>query len=296
MSAPEASNINRLILGTAQFGLNYGISNQRGQIPQEEVKAILAKATQAGITTLDTAAAYGNSEQRIGNALAEAGTDFRIISKYPPNRPDQSIKQAFEESLERLGVPKLYGYLLHSYSTYSSKPAVLEELQELKASGLVEKVGISLYHPQEAEELLSANAPIDIVQFPYSIFDRRFDEVLPKLQQQGIEAHVRSVYLQGLYFMQPDKLPQHLQPVAAKIAALQQLAQEYQLPLGAVCLGFALANPYISNAVIGVESLQTLLENIRFCVYTLPEQLLAALEQLKEENENIILPYKWPAS
>jgi aryl-alcohol dehydrogenase-like predicted oxidoreductase len=296
VSAAEAPQTSRLILGTAQFGLNYGISNQRGQIPQEEVKAILTEAAKAGISTLDTAAAYGNSEQSIGTALAETATGFRIISKYPPNRPEQRIKQAFEESLERLGVDKLYGYLLHSYSTYSNNPVVLDELQELKASGKVEKIGISLYHPAEAEELLSRNAAVDIVQFPYSIFDRRFDEVLPKLLQKGIETHVRSVYLQGLYFVQPDRLPQHLQPVAPKLATLQQLAQEHQLPMGAICQGFALANYYISNIVIGVESLQTLQENISFSNLILPDKLLAALDQLKEENENILLPYKWPAT
>jgi aryl-alcohol dehydrogenase-like predicted oxidoreductase len=293
LSNPE--HIHRLILGTAQFGLNYGISNQRGQIPQEEVQAILQEAAWAGITTLDTAAAYGNSEQSIGAALAETGAMLRIISKYPPNTV-KGIRQAFDESLDRLGVTKLHGYLLHSYSTYSHNPAVLDELQELKSGGQVEKVGISLYHPAEAEALLRKNAPVDLVQFPYSVFDRRFEQVLPELQQRGIETHVRSVYLQGLYFMQPARLPQHLQPAAPKLAKLQQLAREQQLPLGALCLGFVLANPYISQVVVGIESLQTLRENISFCGTLVPEEVLDALQQLKEEDENILLPYKWPAS
>jgi aryl-alcohol dehydrogenase-like predicted oxidoreductase len=220
---------------------------------------------------------------------------YRIISKYPPNQPDKSIAQAFRESLERLRSDKLYGYLLHSFASYGSKPSVLDELLELKSSGQVEKIGISLYHPTEAEELLRQKAPIDIVQFPYSIFDRRFEELLPELRSRGIETHIRSVYLQGLYFMQPDRLPPHLQEAAPKLGRLRQLATEYQLPIGAVCLGFALANPYISQVVIGVESLQTLRENIGFSDTVLPEALHAELLELKEENENILLPYKWPA-
>ncbi|WP_299701102.1 aldo/keto reductase [uncultured Pontibacter sp.] len=295
MKAAPFKNTGRLILGTAQFGLDYGISNQRGQVPQQEVAAILSEAATAGILTLDTAAAYGSSEQCLGEVLSTLPDQYRIISKYPPNQPDKSITQAFRESLQRLHVDKLYGYLLHSYATYGGKPAVLDELRELKSSGQVKKIGISLYHPAEAEELLRLEAPIDLVQFPYSVFDRRFEELLPELRSRGIETHIRSVYLQGLYFMQSSNLPPHLQEAAPKLERLQQLAKTYQLPIGAVCLGFALSNPYISQVVIGVESLQTLRENISFSDTVLTEALFTELLELKEENEHILLPYKWPA-
>ncbi|WP_076423105.1 aldo/keto reductase [Pontibacter lucknowensis] len=296
MNLDTPSPTKRLILGTAQFGLPYGISNQRGQIPEAEIATILTEAAKAGIDTLDTAAAYGSSEQCLGKVLHNLPAPYRIISKYPPNQPDKSVRQAFQESLERLGADKLYGYLLHSYASYSDKPKVLDELQEMKSSGQVEKVGISLYHPAEAEELLLREAPIDLVQFPYSIFDRRFEELLPELKNRGIETHIRSVYLQGLYFMQPDQLPLYLKEAAPKLERLQQLAKAYQLPIGAVCLGFALANPYISRVVIGVESLQTLQENISFSKMPLPEALHTELLELKEENETILLPYKWSAT
>jgi aryl-alcohol dehydrogenase-like predicted oxidoreductase len=295
VSSSSQSPAQRLILGTAQFGLPYGISNQHGQIPEAEVATLLAEAAKAGIDTLDTAAAYGSSEQCLGNALGNLPDQYRIISKYPPNQPDKAIAQAFRESLERLQAEKLYGYLLHSYASYSTKPGILDELQELKASGQVEKVGISLYHPAEAKELLEQNAKVDILQFPYSVFDRRFEELLPELRSRGIETHIRSVYLQGLYFMQPNQLPPHLQGAVPKLERLQELAKTYELPIGAVCLAFALANPYISKVVIGVEDLQTLRENIRYSNTTLPEALHAELLELKEENETILLPYKWPA-
>lgn len=294
ISLTSQTNTKRLILGTVQFGLPYGISNQRGQVPETELAAILAEAASAGINTLDTAAAYGSSELCLGNVLSTTADSLHIISKYPPNT-DKSILEACRESLERLRVEKLHGYLLHSYASYSNKPALLDELQELKSSGLAEKVGLSLYHPAEAEELLQREALLDLVQFPYSIFDRRFEELLPELRSRGIETHVRSVYLQGLFFMQPDRLPLYLQEAAPKLERLQQLAKDYQLPIGAVCLAFALANPYISRVVIGVESLQNLHENIRYSGTELPAALYTALLELKEENENIILPYKWPA-
>lgn len=296
MAADRDTNISKLILGTAQFGLNYGISNQRGQIPQSEVNTILTEASKAGILTLDTAAAYGESEKSLGEALKTIDSDFRIISKYPPNNPEKSVKQALEESLERLGIPKLYGYMLHNYSSYSSNQTILQHFQELKASGKVQKTGISLYHPHEAQELLEKGAAIDLVQFPFSVFDRRFDTLLPQLHQAGIETHVRSVYLQGLYFLQPSDLPEYFKPVAHKIERLQQLATAHNLPLGTLLLGFVLANPFVTNVVLGVESLQTLQENIAYCSTQISEIILTELQDFTEHNEAFLLPYKWPAS
>ncbi|WP_299824494.1 aldo/keto reductase [uncultured Pontibacter sp.] len=288
----KAENLYKLILGTAQFGLDYGISNTRGQITQAEVDAILTKAAEAGITTLDTAAAYGESETSIGKAL-QGKSGFKIITKYPPNEPGKSINRAFEESLQRLGQKKIYGYLLHSFSTYAENPAVIDELLQLKAADKIEKAGVSLYHPAEAEILLKADAPIDIVQFPYSVFDRRFESILPELRWKGIETHVRSVYLQGLYFMQPDAIPAHLQKAAPKVKALQQLAEKYNLPIGAMLMGFVLQNEYIINVVVGVENLQTLEENISFTSTQPPKELILALQDFEEQDENIILPYNW---
>lgn len=293
MTLTGEENISRLILGTVQFGLDYGISNKRGQITHKEVNTILAKAGMAGIKTLDTAAAYGESEAIIGTSLRETGASFQIISKYPPNQPELTIAEAFQNSLNKLRVSYLHAYLLHSYSSYRSKPDIVAELQQLKESGKVKKIGVSLYHPEEALELLEKNVPIDVVQFPYSVLDRRFEDVMPLLRQRGVETHVRSVYLQGLYFMTPNTLPAHFSPVAPKLAGLQQLAKEHHLPLGAMLLGFALANPNMTNVVIGVESLATLQENTDYCRTTLSRELIQELETYQEHNEEIIFPYKW---
>ncbi|WP_266205814.1 aldo/keto reductase [Pontibacter kalidii] len=281
-----------MILGTAQFGLDYGISNTRGKITQTEVAYILSKAAEAGICTLDTAAAYGNSEESIGKSL-QGRSDFNIITKYPPNTPEKSINQAFEESLKRLETKKLYAYLLHSFSSYQNNPTLLDKLLDLKAKGRVEKIGVSVYHPKEAEALLQHHAAIDIVQLPYSVFDQRFNTILPKLRRKGIETHVRSIYLQGLYFMQQESIPQHLQKVAPKVKELQHLAAKYKLPLGAMLMGFVLRHKYITNIVVGVESLQTLEENIAFYASQLKEELYSELQKFEQTDEDIILPYKW---
>jgi aryl-alcohol dehydrogenase-like predicted oxidoreductase len=291
----KEENIRKLIIGTAQFGLSYGISNKRGQILQIEAGAILKRAKEAGISTLDTAAAYGESEESIGSACTENNLQFQIISKYPPSKPDLEIKDAFEASLLKLGTARLYGYFLHSFSSYSQKPNLLHQLQQLKESGKVEKIGISLYHPQEALELLEKEARLDIVQFPYSVFDRRFEQVLPLLRQQGIETHVRSVFLQGLYFLAPHELPGRFSSVAPKIRSLHKLAKHQNILLGAILMGFAFSNPYISNLVIGVEGLETLEENISYCGIRLNQEVLQELQNYQVDDEEVILPYKWTA-
>ena len=292
MTSTREEKIQRLILGTAQFGLNYGISNKHGQITQSEINAILNKASQASITTLDTAAVYGDSEDRIGTSYRETKYNFQIISKYPPNSA-KSITECFQTSLNRLKVDRLHAYLLHSFSTYSNNPAIIAELKQLKDAGKVDKIGISLYHPEEALELIDHKVKLDVVQFPYSVFDRRFEAVLPLLRQRGVETHARSIYLQGLYFIAPEQLPANFSTVSSKIASLQQLASHNNIPLAAMLLGFALSNCNITNIVVGVESLKTLKENIDFCGTIINEQVMQQLHLFQEDNENIILPYNW---
>ncbi|MCJ8166374.1 aldo/keto reductase [Pontibacter sp. E15-1] len=287
--------INRLILGTAQFGLDYGISNREGKILQQEANAILELAGSAGITTLDTAAAYGDSEKTIGNALHENGQDFEIITKYLSLDSYMPVAEALEESLKRLQVTTVSTYMLHNYSIYKKKPEILLEFEQLKKEGKIGKIGISLYHPSEAIEIIDNKAKVDIIQFPYSVFDRRFESVLPLLRQNGIMTHVRSVYLQGLYFMPPEKLPGAFSSIAPKIKKLHQLSRQYQLPLGALLLWFVLSNPNVSQAVIGVESLKTLQENIDFSKKELSHQAYRELQNFRVDDEKIILPYNWPA-
>lgn len=282
----------KLILGSAQFGLDYGISNKKGKTPFPEVKEILVQAKAAGISTIDTASAYGDSESIIGRALDELQFPLNIITKFATGKKS-NIREAFNESLRKLKVKKIHGYLLHNFSIYQDNPDILKELQDLKTEGRVDKIGVSIYHPHEAEKLIDKQESIDILQFPYNAFDQRFDPLLPKLTELNIESHIRSVYLQGLFFLKTDQLPANLTKAAEKIEFLQKLALEVKLHPGALLLGFALANPNISKVIIGVESLANLNENINFSGTVLSEETLCRLHNLVESDESIILPYNW---
>lgn len=258
MALQEAAT-SRLALGTVQFGLAYGIANREGQVPAAEAARILACAREHGLDTLDTAAAYGESERRLG----EIGVDeWRVVSKLPPLPPDCQDVQAWVErsaraSLERLRIPLLHGLLVHRPADLASDRGVelFSALQRLQRAGLVCRIGASVYAPEELEMLLQRFA-LDLVQAPFNIVDRRFETSgwLRRLKAEGTEVHTRSVFLQGLLLLPADARP-------AQFARWQELWSAWDRWVAltgrsraAVCLGFALRRPEIDRVVIGVDS------------------------------------------
>ena len=206
------SAVDRLSLGTVQFGMPYGISNRTGRIPKEEAFKILQYAHENGIDTLDTAYSYGESEERIGDFIAASGRNFNIVSKAPhlDKHGVSDIEGYCLETLKRLRKKNIYGYLIHKFDDIVRHKNQWSKLESLKRKGLVRKIGVSLYNPQDLEYLLSNDTRIDIIQFPYSVFDRRFEGYFALLKEKNIEIHVRSVFLQGFVFLKPDDLPSSL--------------------------------------------------------------------------------------
>ena len=266
--------LNKLSLGTVQFGLNYGIANKIGQISREDVFKILEFAHKEGIDTLDTAYSYGESEEIIGQFISKSDRNFNIISKAPN-------ASAITETLSRLKQTKIYGYLAHN-------PQDLKELEAVKQKGLVNKIGISVYNPEEL------NYNVDIVQAPYNIFDQRFEEYFPILKEKNIEIHTRSAFLQGLFFLEMDRIDKDFKPAKEVIEKLHHISLDCKIPIHALCLGFVLLNPFIDKVIIGVDSIEQLKENIHSvqCLDRV-RNIYELLKSLKFHNEEVILPYNW---
>lgn len=285
----------KLALGTVQFGLDYGISNTRGQVPADEVREILDAAQRGGIAVLDTAHAYGNSESVLGRGLASVAPDtFRIVSKFPPGtQPDMAT--VLRESLVRLGRENLAGYLFHSLDSYRQAPSRWEEMAELKAAGWIDKRGFSLYQPADARTLLAEGLDLEMVQVPFSVLDQRWKTVFPELKAAGVEIHVRSAFLQGLVFQDPEGLDPHFGAALPALRRLRQLARESGQSIAALCLGFALRQPEIDQVIVGVAGTDQFAENLRLADLTgelaVWEPQLAALAV---EEERILLPMHWP--
>ena len=168
--------MNKLALGTAQFGSAYGIANKKGQIKFSEVNEILRFAKNSNIDLIDTAIAYGDSEKFIGDAGIK---DFKFVSKLPGLPKDCEdinswVEQSVESSLIRLGISSLYGLLVHRSKNLlgNSGKKLIEALKMIKLEGLVKKIGISIYDPSECEKVMKLTR-VDIVQAPLNIVDRR---------------------------------------------------------------------------------------------------------------------------
>jgi aryl-alcohol dehydrogenase-like predicted oxidoreductase len=279
----------KLGLGTVQFGLPYGINNTAGKPALPQILNTLQAAADAGISVLDTAADYGDSEENLGKAL-QGNFHFRIITKVSKHGP---VRESLNRSLMRLQMSTVYGLLLHSFEQYRSNPSVWDDMRKLRDEQLVTRIGFSLYLPEELELILSLNLPIDIVQIPYSVFDRRFEKYFGILKNRGVEIHVRSVFVQGLVFSALDKLNSFFDPIRPKLEALNNIANESGKSIESLCLNFVNANHYIGIVIIGVDSKQNLERNVSALTENLSIDELFKLRSLREENEQMILPYNW---
>lgn len=248
----------KLVLGTVQFGLQYGV-NSAGRPSEEAVKEILAAAAKGGIETLDTSSAYGNSEEILGECITP-DEGFKIVSKYP--KGEIPVEEMFNSSLKRLKVNKLYGYLLHHFEVYKNNPKVWDEFIALKESGKVQKIGFSLYTPEELQYILDNRSPFDLIQMPFNIFDKKFLPLMKELHEKGVEIHVRSTFLQGLFFKDRNALPEKLQPMKKYLLQLDEFSKQSGLSISEIALNYNLQNPYIDGVLIGVDNLSQLETNL----------------------------------
>jgi aryl-alcohol dehydrogenase-like predicted oxidoreductase len=262
--------INKMGLGTVQFGLNYGISNKKGKTDNNEIKSIINTCQSKGMTIIDTSPDYGNAEELIGKF--DLGK-FKVVSKFI-SKPNYSIHDLLKKSLKNLNLNNLYGYLSHKPQELLSDSNLWMDLLKIKDQGLVNKIGFSVYHPNEIELLIEKKMVPDIVQLPFNFLDRRFENHFQKLIDLDVEIHARSIFLQGLFFLNTKNMNSFFDPVKNIIDELQKSSN-----LSGDLLNFVLSNKYISHGIVGVENNNQLKHNIKSCKYS------------SEINVNINTPY-----
>lgn len=288
--------LNRIALGAAQFGMEYGISNRVGKVPKKDVFKILECAHKNGIDMLDTAHVYGESEKVIGEFIFDSGVNFNIVSKLPDlgNSDVAAVDRYFSETLERLHQPKIYGYLIHAFEDIVKHEGLWNKLEFLKHKGSVSKLGVSIYIPEQLEYLWDGDICFDIIQIPYNIFDQRFERHFSDLKKKGVEIQARSIFLQGLFFLELDEINRNFQPAKEGIEKLRGISADYKIPLHSLCLCFALLSPFIDKVIIGVDSIGQLEQNIDSIKYIDKVRgIYDLLQSLKFHNEEVILPYNW---
>ena len=282
--------VGKLVLGTAQFGMDYGINNVRGQVTPDAVNSILEEAGKAGVRLIDTAYGYGNSEDVLGNSVALHKHPFRVISKFA----DEGLSpiEQYKASLKRLKVDRLYAYMVHNFPTYSNNPKIWDEFLELKAKGLVERIGFSLYTLSELEYLLDNHFEIDIVQVPYSIMDRQFEPFFSQLHESGIEVHTRSAFLQGLFFKKPDSFEGNIKPLAKYANEIQHFCLENNIQVQDLALGYILSSQ-ADGVLIGVDSLQQMCKNIESAKREMTTKELEFIRSINVKEKELLSPVNW---
>lgn len=282
--------INKISLGTVQFGLDYGINNKSGIIPREEVFKILDYCNLIGIKTLDTAHSYGISEEIIGQYIKNTNNSFNIISKFPNQ---DNIEDILDNTLNNLNINNLYAYLSHDFNFIKDNTKNWNKIIDLKNKGKISKIGFSLYYTEELDFLLDKSIDFNIVQIPFNVLDRRFENYFKLLKERNIEIHIRSVFLQGLFFK--ENIDNYFLSVKDKLDGINKISIELNIELSKLLLIFCLYYNEIDKIVIGVDSLKHLQSNLieNNIVNDLKDIIHFKLKGFMENNLDILIPSRW---
>jgi aryl-alcohol dehydrogenase-like predicted oxidoreductase len=283
-------------VGTAQFGLDYGVSNRRGRLTDAEAEAVLQVAAAAGVELVDTAAQYGEAETLLGRILPRPN-GFRLVTKtVRAVGGADAVEAEARASLRRLGLERAGAILVHSAADLLGPegPALWDRLKRLKDEGLYEMIGISAYAAEDPLGLARRFKP-DLMQLPASVLDQRLiqDGGLEGIAALGVEIHLRSIFLQGLLFLPRDGLPQDLAGAGPRLSRIRRtIAEAGADPLQAA-LAFALARPEASAVVVGVTSAAELRAILAAAAAPVPDLDWSALAL---DHALALDPHRWAAA
>lgn len=294
--------ISKFGLGTVQFGLDYGFTKRKSQ---DEVNSILKTATDNGITLIDTAREYGDSEDKIGYFMENyknkfvVATKLRLIEdleKLNYSKLKDNICNSVEESLEKLQLSKIPILQLHQTieGIYKNNDfwTVINQLKEDK---LIDLFGVSVYELPETEFITQNHSDcVDFFQIPYNIFDRRFDDIQEELDANSIGLVSRSTFLKGIIPCSIEDTPECLNDIKPFKHKLQKLADNCECSVAELASVFVYYNDYINSTILGVNSPEELENNIK-SIDKFDKNLLDEIDfdDLRINDDYLIDPRKW---
>ena len=289
----------KFIIGTAQFGTDYGITNFYGKTRISEIKKIIKEADRNNIYFYDTAPVYGNAEKILGRFSKKINviTKLKNINEKRINLKNiELIKKNFYKSLKNLNLKKIYALLIHSTKdiTKDNSELLVGLLKDLKKKGIVKKIGVSIYEKKDFDNTLKVFKP-DLIQIPISIADQRllYKNFIKKIKKMNIEIHARSIFLQGILISNKNKLPIKIKKKFNNylVNFNKKLKKEKIAPIQA-CLNFVNSINEIDKIVLGINSLEHLKEILR---NNKKEKINKNIfNTLKFKNSHIINPNNWP--
>ena len=261
----------KYILGTAQFGLDYGVSNNNGKINDEEIIRILKCANNCGVEYLDTANVYGDSETKIGQ-LSALTKKFKLITKTAHTKLSNSAKENIQlinhelnQSLKKMQRRHVDILLIHNVEDILSDDGaeIYQSLEKIKSSGLTKKIGVSVYDVEELVEVISKYS-VDIVQFPLNVFNQTFHRsgILTEIKIKGVELHARSVFLQGLLLMQRSHIDAYFEPIKPVISEYLEFLEKVNLNPVEGALNYVKQVQEVDAVIFGVQDCNQLIETV----------------------------------
>ncbi|MBR0303361.1 MAG: aldo/keto reductase [Clostridia bacterium] len=291
--------LSSMSLGTVQLGMDYGIANKSGQPDEEKSFSILRTALESGVTSFDTARAYGTSEEVIGRFLKTWEGEMPYITTKVVNitgdtegEIEKSVVSCLEESLRTLGVDRVNNVLLHDQKPlFENGALVAKAMEKLVKLGYTDKVGASVYKAEELEKMLEYDVYTS-TQAPMSIFDQRLIAcgMTDRLAARGVTVFVRSVFLQGLFFLDPDTITNDIliEHAVPKIRLLHECAQQDGMTIAELAISFMRDVTGVTSLVLGADNPEQVKANAAyFNVKPLSEETFALI---KREFANVDVP------
>ena len=284
----------KLILGTVQMGLPYGINNTTGKVSLDDSLEILEYAFENGIEILDSAEAYGNAHEVIG-AFHEKYHEklFKVITKLP-HQSDINVEEKVDDYLNELRVDQLHALLFHSFSSYKENINNFDVLRKLKLDKKIKNIGVSVYTNEEVEEV-TLNEDIDIIQLPFNLFDNinLRGAILEKAKSKGKTIHTRSALLQGLFFKDANDQNKTVQKLKNELLLLSDITKKYNTTISQLALSYCLQQNTIDNVLIGVDSINQLKDNIQSVNYKIKPEAINEIDIIKVKNLDLLNPSLW---
>jgi uncharacterized protein len=281
----------KIILGTVQFGLNYGINNAIGKPTVQQIFEILSLAKSENIDILDTAEDYGDAIQIIGQYHA-ANPPFKIISKFN-NTTNVSVEEIVTNSLTKLNIKALDALLFHRFSDFLNNQN-FAEMQALKVKKLVNKIGVSVYTNSQFEIAID-NPAIDIIQLPFNLLDNYSQRgtLLKLAKKKNKEIHIRSVFLQGLFFKDRNSFSEKLKPLLPYLNTIEKILQETEITISQLALQYALSIKEIDYVLVGVDNKEQLAKNISDTNVKINTKIFEQINQIEVLEKELLLPINW---
>jgi len=283
----------KVILGTAQFGMDYGINNTSGKITKSEAFDILNYAFLNGIMELDTATSYGDSEKVIGEYLNNHPKN-RFIITTKISDINASLEKQVNNSIENLKIDKIDKLLFHSYDLYKHFEKEVKDFHQKFKGELFDELGVSIYTNYEIENLI--NDPfINRIQSPFNILDNynKRGSCFEKLYLNGKKVDVRSVFLQGIFFKNISNLPNNLNPLIKYLNLIRELSREFKIDINSIAFGYLNSFDFIDRIIFGVDSLEQLKKNLKSLSIKLPKELLKEINSIEIKEEELLNPSLW---